>query len=292
MAILSIFRLIFCTIIFLNFAQSCRINILWDSTYIHGVSSIPNGLVLPPNSTSCPFHLTWRITLHPAINGTTETIWKVDNYEDFQTCNTKNATVFAKISDVYEFSLTPGLFWFSTIYYFFTTTVNANENDCKLKLAFLVKPRSSACYYSPVCNQSSLLITPQTTASTTENSTDISPEIPIDYAEFTTMELLIFVASGIGGVFALCVCLVVMIVCLFYRRNRENREISMEFNVDEKGLQDYLERFLFLEDEFQFDTYSRPNSPAKKGSVFTIVIPGSSVLSVNGMCKAPSVTIV
>ena len=139
MLILSSFYLIF-SIIFLNFTQSCRINILWDSTYTHGVSSLPDGLVLPPNSTLCPFHLTWRIVLHPAINGTTETIWKVDNYEDFSTCNTKNAAIFAKISDVYEFSLTPGLFWFNTKYYFFTTSTVENGNysfpDCRIEISF------------------------------------------------------------------------------------------------------------------------------------------------------------
>ena len=40
----------------------------------------------------------------------------------------------------------------------------------------------------------------------TQNSTDASPEIPIDYAEITTTQLLIFIASGTGGVFMLCVC--------------------------------------------------------------------------------------
>ena len=288
MEMLSSLCLIFC-IIFLNFAQSCRINILWDATYIHGVSAIPDGMVLPPNSTLCPFHLTWRIVLHPASNGTTE-IWKVDNYEDFNACNTKNAAIFANISDVYEFSLTPGLFWFSTIYYFFTTSTNGNYPNCRLKLAFLVKPRSTACYYAPVCNQSSLSIIPQTATNTTENSTDASPEMPIDFVKVTTVELLVFIGTGMGGMFALCVCLVVMIVCLFYQRNRENREISMEFK-DEKGLQNYLERFLFLEDEFQVETYSQQNTPVKD-SMVTVVIPGSNALSVSSMCRAPSVTIV
>ena len=128
---------------------------------------------------------------------------------------------------------------------------------------------------------SSLSIIPQTTTTMTtnktQNSTDASPEIPIDYAEITTTQLLIFIASGTGGVFMLCVCLVVMIVCLEFK--------------DEKGLQGYLERFLFLEDEFQADSYSRQNSPVNE-SLFTIVIPGSSGLSVNSMCRTPSVSIV
>ncbi|KAI6647131.1 hypothetical protein LOD99_8867 [Oopsacas minuta] len=246
-------------------------------------------MILPPNSSTCAFHIGWRIILNTTKDGQFERLWLVDSYAHFRVCNTTNAIIFEEFTGVYEFSLSPGIFSFDSVYYFFSTSNEPNftADFCKLKLSFLLKPVSSVCNLQPECDSSSLVII----QTATNNITSIPTIFQIDYFNLTTLQLFVIVAIGIVGIFAFCMCLIPMAIYVyFHREKRIDEEISIDFE-DEIGLEEYLKRFLILEDDFQVDKYSEPNSPFKD-SALTVTIPQSSVLSCNNIYRAPSVTTV
>ena len=326
---MGILLLLLLLLLFIIVVESCTISIIWDSLYTNG---IPNELISPPNSEFCDFHLNWLIVLNVTTFGRYENLWQVQNLKEFQNCDPSNAIEPRFFTGVHEFSLSPGIFSFNSIYYFFSTSNGSLPSamkkeivsNCTLKLAFKLKPSTNNCTLRRECLKSSLSIqtttvsTTNTTTTTITNgySTLIQPNSTnstnISQFILTDIQVLIFVLTGGVIIFVLGICLVLMLFFLFFREKRGIEEVSTEIALD-PDFETYFQRFLTLEKEFsnthqpEREFQSLPNlqlNPVRslelnslpnllvRDYVYAIGLSDSSGISENSIHKHKSTTLV
>ena len=317
-------------LLFSTAIQSCTVSIIWDSTYTNGFDQ-NNELISPPNSDLCDFHLGWRVILNVTTLGRFENLWQVRESKEFEDCDPTNAVESRSFTGVYEFSLSPGIFFFDSVYYFFSTSngslSSAEEKriltNCSLKLSFKLKPSSSNCTLKPECYTNSLstattttnttinTMTTRTGNSTLNKSNTSLTLIPITEFLLTDIQLLIFVLTGFIIVFVLSICFIVMLYFAFVRGKRHTEEVAVEFEVD-PDFETYFRRFLTLEKEFSnqqqdFQLQSLPNLQSNsvqnfqlqslpnlflRNSEFALGVLDSSIISENSIHRTKSISLV
>lgn len=294
--------------------ESCEISILWDSTYIHEVSQLQSGLILPPNTNRCDFHLGWVIRLHVTTPGRYENLWRVDNYEDFKNCDPTNAKNGFPVTDVHSFALSPGTYTFDSVYYFFSTSngslESANEQkvlpNCRLKLSFNLRFPLTICDMNPKCNDSffSSLAGPDSkiqlnTTSAPPNTTTISSTvapIPTKSQNFTQGNFLLFSDTDIL-LYALPIIIAIILLSLlssflfifaFFRAKRHSNDIKIEI-LDAT----YINKFKSIGKELDKEVHSERTTPISfSDSNFSFATRNSNVISTISLYRTPSVSVV
>ena len=308
-------------ILFSTVIKSCTISIIWDSTYY--TNEIPNGFIYPPNSEFCHFHLGWRIVLNVKTVGRFENLWQVEKLEEFENCDPINAIDSRFFTGVHEFSLSPGLFSFDSIYYFFSTSngtlANAEDkqilSNCNLKLAFKLKQQSSNCTLNHECFMNKLSLQTTTIATTTNGNSTLTQSyssnntiIPKTDLLLTDLQILIFVLIGFIIVIVFGICLILMLYFAVSHDKRRTEEVSNELDVD-PDFETYFKRFLTLEKVFkpEREFQSVPNLHSNyiqnvelcslpnmllRDSVYSFGLCNSSEISENSIYKTKSITLV